>query len=229
MSNNATIRNLYGGTTIISGGALSMKNNAQTILASGVSSSSSGFKSDIVQNNASLKGLSDTNFQNTYAGMALTSFQSSANTKLTGSGSQNYSSQLSGKKGQIIYINQGSSGTVTVSNNITMGSSSSPIIIVVIGNVNFSNNVTLNGSVYATGNITLGNNTTMNGYVFALGNISLSNNAIVNGATAAGGTTTAASNNAAINYNPTNLSNVNGLMGGTDYGKIGGSWQDMNL
>jgi Tfp pilus assembly protein PilX len=228
LANNVAVTNLYGATTIVTGGAVSMKNNSQTVLASGVSSTPGNIQSDITQNNTGIGALSDSALQTTYVGMALSSFQSVATNSYSGTGTQDYSAQLSGQAGKVIYINQGSSGTVTMANNLTVGTSSSPTTIVIIGNATFNNGITLNGNIYVTGNITIGNNTTINGYVFAVGNITLSNNGIINGAAVAGGTTTAASNNAAINYNPTNLNN-NNVVGGTNYGKVSGSWQDMNL
>lgn len=228
LKNNATVNNLTGGTTIVSGGTVDIKNNAQTVLSSGVSSTASLTKSDVVENNSSLSGMTDTALQTLYTGMALTSFQSLAASSYTGTGSGDYTSAVSGQTGKIIYINQGgSSGTITTGNNLTVGSATSPVIIVVIGNISLGNGLTIYGNIYATGNIDVGNNSTVNGLIFATGNLTLSQNSTVNGAVVAGGTTTFAANNIVINYSASVLNQNN--QAGSLYGKINGSWQDMNL
>lgn len=228
LKNNATVNNLTGSTTVVSGGTVTINNNAQTVLSTGVSSTSSSTKSDVVQNNSSLNGMSDTTLQSTYTGMALTSFQSLASNTYSGSGSGDYTSAVSGQTGKIIYINQGGSGgTVTTGNNLTIGSPTSPVIVVVIGNIALGNGLTIYGNIYATGNIDVGNNSTVSGLIFANGNLTLSQNSTVNGAVVAGGTTTFAANNIVINYSSTVLNANN--QAGSLYGKINGSWQDMNL
>lgn len=227
LKNNAEVRNLTGTTTIVSGGIVDIKNNAQTVLSTGVSSTASSTQSDVVQNNSSLTAMSDTTLQSTYTGMALTSFQSMASNSYTGSGFGDYTTQLSGQTGKVIYIDQGGSGTIQTGNNITIGSATSPVIIVVIGNVALGNGVTLYGNIYATGDINTNNNGNLNGLIFATGNLTVGQNSTVTGAVVAGGTTTFAANNIVINYSSTVL-NANNQAGNL-YGKINGSWQDMNL
>lgn len=228
LKNNASVSNTLGATTILTGGTVVINNNAQTVLASGVSSTSSSTKSDVVQNNSALAGTTDTGLQTTYAGMAFASFSALAGSSYSGTGSQDYSSSVSGQTGKIIYINQGgSSGTVTTSNGLTIGSAANPVIVVVNGNLSLGNNLTIYGNLYVTGDINIGNNSTINGLVFGMGNTTVSQNVTVNGAVVSGGTTTFAANNIVINYNPTVLG-ANNQIGG-NYGKVNGSWQDMNL
>ncbi len=228
MTNSAVVTNKFGTTSIATGGTVSLVNSSETVLASGVSSTAGNIKSDIVQHDAALTGMSSATLQTTYLGEAITSFASVANTTYTGSGTTNYSSKLSGVDGKIIYINQGGTGTAQIVNSVTVGTTASPTTLVVNGNVTLTNSITFNGNIYATGTVTLTNSVTVNGYVFGGAGVSLVNSSGVNGAVVSGGTVSAATNSTFITYSPTIL-NANNTTGGSNYGKVNGSWQDMNL
>lgn len=104
--------------------------------------------------------------------------------------------------------------------------------LIVDGNVELGNNVIVDGDVITTGNLLLNNNAQINGVGFALGAVDLSNNAIINGAVLSGGNKVDLSNNARITYNPANAQVAPfGQAGGSNgsYGKVSGSWRELNL
>lgn len=102
--------------------------------------------------------------------------------------------------------------------------------LIVDGDVTLGNNVIVDGDVITTGNLLLNNNAQINGVGFALGNVDLINNAIINGAVLAGGNLVNLKENAKITYNPTNaeVTNPGVSISSGSYGKVSGSWMDLN-
>ncbi len=64
--------------------------------------------------------------------------------------SNGYEPALAGQTGKTIWINE---PTVNINSNITIGSPTQPVILIVDGNINLGGNVTIHGLVYATGNV----------------------------------------------------------------------------
>lgn len=64
--------------------------------------------------------------------------------------SNGYEPALAGQVGKTIWINE---PTVEINSNITIGSPTQPVILIVDGNINLGGNVTIHGLVYATGNV----------------------------------------------------------------------------
>lgn len=64
--------------------------------------------------------------------------------------SNGYEPALNGQRGRTIWITE---STVNINANITIGTPTEPVILIIDGNVNLGGNVTIHGLVYATGNV----------------------------------------------------------------------------
>lgn len=226
LDGNANVKNLESSTTIISGGAVKIKGSATTELASGVSSNSSATRSDIIENNDAIAGMTDAQLQTNYAGAQLTSFQSSANYQYSGSGTTNYASDVNGKTGSIIYITQ-SSGTATINGSTTIGSATNPVILVIQGDVKINGNVTIYGNVYSTGNMELSGNLKLNGMALSMQGVQVGiGNTEIYGAIVSGGEYKI-TGSADLSYDSSILTSNNNALPG-NYGRVAGGWQDLN-
>ncbi|MBU2545835.1 MAG: hypothetical protein KKE46_01725 [Gammaproteobacteria bacterium] len=73
----------------------------------------------------------------------------------------------------------GHSDELYLNGNITIGSPSSPVIMIVDGDVEISGNVRIYGLLYVTGTLTMGGNSYVSGTVAAEGAISMSGSAVI--------------------------------------------------
>lgn len=246
LTGNAEVTNLESDSTIDTGSAsISFTGNSKTTISSGTSSDSSGVGADVTLNDSTLAGYSNNELETSVLGDTIQNIYntavSSANTTYTGSGDQTYNTQLDGTSGKVIYINQ-NSGTVTLNSNTDIGTSSSPVTLVINGSISIAGNVEIYGDIILTGNISLSGNTTLHGHiiaegsgnlsgntdvkglVFVTGDMQTSGNTDIDGGLAVGGAYSA-SGNTNIEYNSVNLSNGISTSGGY-YGSIAGSWKD---
>jgi Tfp pilus assembly protein PilX len=205
-SGNTTVTNTSYTNTIESGGALTASGNFKTVLAGGGGSTTGHFGSDIQQNVTTLANTSNSDLFADYFGMSTTQFQAKAGTTLTNN--SNYATALNGVNGTTIWINQ-TSGTATFSGNTTMGTASSPVILVVNGNLSISGNFTLNGFMFVIGAATattdISGNVTINGGFVATDALNFSGNGN-------------------ITYNSAVLAAVQATT--NYYAKVPGSWKD---
>jgi Tfp pilus assembly protein PilX len=206
LSGNTTVTNTNTNNTIEAGSSVAGSGNFKTVTSSGTNSTSGNFGSDITQNVASLANTSDADLFSDYFGMTEAQFQSKA--VHTYNNSSNYATTLNGLSGTTVWINQ-SSGSANFSGNATIGTPSSPVLIVVNGNLNISGNFTLYGFMFVLGassaTTNLSGNITINGGMATTDNIS-------------------ASGNFTLTYDPSVLNNVQ--TANSYYAKVPGSWKD---
>jgi hypothetical protein len=147
LGGNVSITNPVGAVSVWSGGAASISGSATTANASGTTSSSSGINNDIMRNDASLSSLSGDQFFQNFFQSTKASVKSKAQTYFNNSTDTNYSSNLDGLTGQLIWIDQ-TSGEARVNSNITIGSPTAPVILVINGDFHLNGNATVYGVVY---------------------------------------------------------------------------------
>lgn len=229
LSGNATITNLENNTTINTGDSSVLINgNAETVLSSGVSSDASTTGPDIVQGNGTLSSMTEEEFQIDTLGTTIPNLLSQASPTYNNSGSTDYSATLSGMEGKVIGINQ-NGGTASVSGNVTIGSPTNPVVIVVDGNVSVSGNSIIYGAIISSGNVSVSGNSKIYGMVFSSGSSSITSttgNSEVHGAVISGNQYNT-SGNADIYYNSNNLNKLTQIVG--NYGRLSGSWQDLGI
>lgn len=209
MTGNANITNTEFDTTIQSASSVSLSGSAQTILNSGVSSTSTAQASDIQSNNTSLGNMTQSDFFATYFGDTSAAVKNKMQHVYTNNTNTNYSSQLNGMNGTSIWIDQ-TGGTATINGNTTIGTAENPVLLIV------------NGSLSVSGNLTI------YGYIFVFGeNIidSFSGNVSIHGAIAST-VNLSMSGNIEVTYNSSVINNLQGLSSMRYYAKVPGSWKD---
>ncbi len=197
LSGNAQVNNLTGSTTVITGSSLSMSGNADTNTATG-GSNAGHTGSDVQTNVASVASMNSAAFFAQYFAGGSAALKNSANYYYT----SNYAN-ANGITGASIWVDQSAS----YGGNTTIGSSLSPVVLIVNGNLSVSGNFT----VY--------------GFVYVIGNFTSSGNAVVNGSLAVTGTMTGSGNDQ-TNFNSTILNTLKQLPSIGYYGRVGGSWKD---
>jgi Tfp pilus assembly protein PilX len=150
----------YSGANIRSGSTVSLGGFTGTTWVSSSSgggvvlSSIGSFKNgDIVQNDAGLIAGGAAGLFDDYFTQSETTVKNAADFVYTNSGTTDYSSQLNGKQGVTIWIDQGG-GTATINNATTLGTANNPVILVINGNLTTNNSLTVYGFVYIKGNWT---------------------------------------------------------------------------
>lgn len=227
MSGNAVITNLEGNRTIYTGDpAVTLSQGAQTVLAGGVSSTAGNIRSDIVYV-AALATVSDDNLMTGTLGATITQLSDGATVTASGSGKQNYNTLVNGLSGTTIHITQ--SGEVQLNSNVVVGTTESPVNLIVLGALALSDNAVIYGNVIATGGVALSGNIQVHGLVFSLGDVGVNtagaaNHTPVQGAVVVGGLFSG-TGNAHIAYNSTILRTT---LGTGTYGKVPGSWKDIS-
>ena len=136
--------------------------------------------------------------------------QAAATLTYTNSNSTSYSN-LNGVTGAIIWINQTNGSMASINNNVVIGSAAKPVILIVNGNLQLNNNVTIYGLVFVL------NPTT---------DTQLDNNATINGAIASSTRDINFYNNATLNYNSSILNAMPSVGGANSYAKVAASWRD---
>jgi len=208
LSGSSTITNTYGSTTLQSGSTVSLSGSSSTVLNSGTSSTAGNIRSDIQSNSSGLSSQTSSDFFSSYFGLSESTVKSSVDHYYTNNVSTNYGGTLNGMTGTSIWIDQ-TGGTATINGNNTIGSSASPVLIIVNGNVNFTGTVTIYGYIFILGSSTsdLTGNVTIVGGMASTGNLS-------------------GSGSLNVTYNPTVLSNLQNSSSMNYYAKVPGSWND---
>lgn len=209
MSGNSEVNNPANPITIAAAGAVSMSGNGNT--SSSTASSSPGhINADIQQNNSTLANTSQANFINSFFGTSsFSTIQSKVEHTYTNSSSTNYSSTLNGMTGTSIVINQ-TDGTASINGNTTIGTPTSPVLLIVNGGLSLSGNLTFYGFIFIIGT---------SGITSTTGNVT------INGAIASVDDLTM-SGNSELNFNQSVLTNVQNLSSTSYYAKVPGSWKD---
>ncbi len=155
----------------------------------------------VAMNDTTLSSLSDDQFFMEFFGDTKANVQAAAH-QVTCSGVCNAS--LSGQTGKVIYV----TGNTQISSNITIGSTASPVILIVDGTLHITGNVEIYGIVYCTAIIW--DNTGM-------GTVNIHGGAVAEGSFTGNGTPT-------ITYDKTVMDNLHDALG--TYAKVIGSWRD---
>lgn len=208
LGGNSTIVNTYNNNTVDSGASVTLSGSSSTVVSSGTSSTPGNVRSDIKQNDASISSLSNNDFFATYFGQTPTTVKGSVNHYYSNSSSTNYSSTLNGMTGTSIWIDQ-TGGSARLNSNITIGSPTNPVLLIVNGNLNIDGNVTIYGYVFIMGD----SNTTLSG-----------NLEIIGGVGSAG--QISATGSIEVSYSPSTLSNLQNSSSMRYYAKVPGSWKD---
>jgi len=182
--------NNFSGSTLISGGPTSINDSAITQINSSsglvTSSNSGGLAGDVMANAAITPSAMFALFFN----QSESAVQASAN--------QSYnSSNINGAVGQTIWI----TGAFNLTSSTTIGSPSSPVILIVNGNVALSGNVIIYGFLYVAG----GNGLTTNSTTSIIGGLAVEGAANLNG-------------NTTVSYNSAILSQLNTLNSSSNKG-----------
>jgi Tfp pilus assembly protein PilX len=151
LGGNVHIENTVTGTTIWSGGGVSLSGSADTNGGGGVTSDRRNINTDIAQNDAQLSGLTNNEFFESFIGSDKATAESSADIVLTYNGNQNLSAILDPDEnnGKIIWVNQ-DSGTARFSGNATIGSPEEPVILIIDGDFKANGTTDIYGLVYVT-------------------------------------------------------------------------------
>lgn len=208
LKNSASINNTETNSNIISGGTVSFQNSSQTTISSGVGSNSGHTGSDIQQNNAAIGAMSTTAFFQSIFGASQSTVQSSANYTFTNNQDTNYNS-LNGVTNAVIWINQ-TGGQAVISNATTIGSPTQPVVLIINGNLDLKNSVTIYGLIFimnSSDTIFEQNSVTINGAIATTGDMQFSNSAT-------------------LNYKSTVLSALPSIGGTSNYAKVPASWKD---
>lgn len=208
LGGNSQIINTYNSSTVQAGGTVDMSGSSSTILSSGTSSTAGNIQSDVQQNISSLSSMSDNDFFNSFFGLSPNGIKSGVTHYYENSSNANYGSDLSGKEGTSIWIEQ-TGGTATLNGNVTIGSTSNPVLLIVNGDIRFTGNVTIYGYIYVLGT----SSTDLSGNVMVIGGMATTNELNATGSIQ-------------VVFSPTVLDNLqnNGTM--RYYAKVPGSWKD---
>lgn len=209
LGGNSEIINIYGNSTVQSGGTTSLSGSASTQLSSGTSSTAGHIGADITQSISGIASETQNDFFASYFGQSPTAIQGSVAHYYSNSSNTNYSSTLGGMNGTSIWINQSSGTTAQLNSNTTIGSSTNPVLMIVNGNLTISGNVTIYGYVFILGDT----NTTLLGSLNIIGSVGSTGNI-------------SASGSIQINYSPSTLSNLQNANTIRYYAKVPGSWKD---
>jgi Tfp pilus assembly protein PilX len=208
LNNSVMVTNNNYNTTLQTGGSVTINNLASTLNSSGVSSNSGNMNNDISQNDTALSSLSSSNFFSSLFGLSPSFTPKVVSTYLSSDKDKDYSSTLNGLQGTSIWIDQ-NNGTATISGTTTIGSSTNPVLLIIKGNSNITQNVVIYGFVYLDNPSTAQIN---------------SSAILIGGVATTGGL--AISNTARVFYSSSVLSNLQNAASMKYYAKIPGSWKD---
>lgn len=160
---------------------------------------------DVIEGDSSLSALSSDQFANNFFGESLDSLKTIAHLYYANNINTNYSSQLNGQKGKIIYIQQTNS-IAELDQGITVGSPSEPVILIVDGQFKMSGFAKFYGVLYLTEKwVDKFDYGEINGTVIVDGDLKLKGSAT-------------------INFDPNIIDKVVNNYG--VYYKVSGSWKD---
>jgi hypothetical protein len=196
LSGSSAIGNTEGNYSIISGGAISFNGNAGSSAQSG-SSGKTGNGPDVQANNPALGSMTPDQFFQSYFGVPSNTVKSMVSNYYAAGSNPN----LSGVTGASIWVDD----ALSLTSNMTIGSSTSPVILIVNGNFSMNGGVTIYGFVFVFGSVSTIGNTEIIGGFASIGALSMSGNS-------------------AINYNGGVLNGAANSIG--TYAKVPGSWRD---
>lgn len=206
LQGSVNITNTINNKTMTSGGTTNLIGAANTTISTGTSSTSHGIKSDVTQN--AYPGVTLDQFFNMFFNSTPQDVKSQMDTIYTNAASTNYSSLLDNSnpnRGNLVWIEQ-TGGTANIQGNITIGTTTSPVLLIVNGDLSMSGGATLNGLLYVTQSwINKGS-----------GNVNINGGIIIGGDLTANG-------NPTVTYNTEILNNIQNL---GPYTKVIGSWKD---
>lgn len=209
LANNSSINNTQSNININAGESVNFDNSASTTTSSGVSSNSSSLGSDVTQNNSSLSSMSTNEFFQSIFGANQSTIESQAAYVYTNDEDTSYDN-LNGVTGATIWINQTEGSTAKITNNIVIGSLTTPVIIIVNGNLEIRNSVIIYGLIFilnSTHQTEINNSAIINGAIVSTGNISFDNIAT-------------------LNYNASVLTHLPTTGGTPSYITLPGSWRN---
>lgn len=210
MTGNSEVNNAEGEVTLELGGTASLSGSAETT-GTGGSSDKHNVGTDVVEGSAAMSGSPGELFAEYFGTDETTIIRDNFQHQYTNSSSTNYSSILNGLNGTSIWIEQTSNSTASLSGNISIGTITSPVVIVVNnGEFMLTGNVDIYGFIFLTGTNSVfdisGNASTVGGVV-GVGDLDMSGNA-------------------SITYDSGLLSILQNLGATTYIAKIPGTWRD---
>lgn len=208
LDGNARITNTTTNQTIQAGGGVTLHGSSSTVTSSGGSSGGS-IGSDITQNINSISTQSTSDFFATYFGVPSSTIKGAANYYYNNSSNTNYSTQLNGVSGSIVWIDQ-TGGTATINGSTTIGSPASPVLMIVNGSLTMSGNVTFYGLIFVS---------STTGITTSTGSSSVVGAIITSDAFAMAGSSN-------LTYDSTTLTNLRSSSSTSYYAKVPGSWRD---
>jgi Tfp pilus assembly protein PilX len=207
LTGGATLTNTTTNINIVSGGAVTINNGADTVTSSGVTSSQGHYGSDVQQNVTAYQGLTEAQLFADVFGTSEASEKATMNTYYNNTAtSGNYGPLLSGVTNKSIWIDQPNGATVSIQNGYTVGSATAPVLLIVEG----------------TGGVNIANGVTFYGYIYSSGTVSLAGGAKIYGGISTDGATNISNGVGAIAF--TKYGNL--TIGSAIYGKVPGSWKD---
>lgn len=161
-------------------------------------------EASIAKSDPTLSSLSDDQFFMEFFGDTKDNVKNSADLRINCNGTCN--TELSGHTGKLIYV----TGNTQISSNLTIGSPTAPVVLIVDGELKITGNVQIHGIVYCTAIVW--DNTGM-------GTVNIYGGAVAEGNFTGNGTPT-------ITYDTTVLKKLNKEMG--RYAKVLGTWRDFD-
>ena len=205
LGGNVLINNPSTQYSIWAGGNVGFTGSAGSNNGSGDVSDRNGLGNDVDANDTQLSNLTGDEFFEVFFTGDKAEIRNMATSYYSNTGNTNYSSALDGKTGQIIWIDQ--DGEAQINSNVTIGSPTEPVILIVNGDFVLNGNATVYGMVYVTQdwNNTGGGTLNVEGAVVVEGNVS--GNGTPN-----------------VVYNTTIITNLASSYG--SFASIPGSWRD---
>lgn len=206
LSGNTSIVNKETNSTIVSGTGVTLSGASATTTSTG-GSNKDNMGGDITQNNSALNTTTPSDLFANYFGVSSTVFKNNVTNYYSNSSDTNYSSTFNGMTGNIIWIDQ-TGGNAVINGNVTIGSPTNPVILIVNGNLYLSGTPTIYGLIYEMGGAT---------QTDVLGNVALNGGLITSGTLNVSGSTTITYSSSILNV----LKDSNGY-----FAKVPGSWKD---
>lgn len=192
---SSQVINMQNNSTVSSGGSVSFSGSGSTLTSSGGSDKNS-IGSDVNQNVSSLTNATTDTFFNSYFGSSASTVQGEVSNFFSSASK----SDLDGLTGASIWVDS----NLSLNGNVTIGSATAPVILIVNGDLSINGNLTFYGFIYATGNLSISGSADLTGGAVTAGQLSMTGNG-------------------ALTYNSTTL-NTSGKY--SSFSLVPGSWKD---
>jgi len=154
----------FPGSTMISGSTITISGTATTMINSNsgyvVSSTSTSLKADVIQNDSYITSAN-----------LFGQFFTQSKSVVKAAADQSYtSSNINGASGKTIWMNS----DLVLSGTTTIGTATSPVVLIVSGNVITSGALTIYGFLYATGMISTSGTSIVNGVIASESSLTVS-------------------------------------------------------